>query len=96
MTKIIKVVYSSPAIPQYPYDVEIGTIYECVKDKDKYSIRNKNFERAFNLEFIKRMFKPCEGYSWDMLNENKEEKEENILKQTRQTKKTKVKKDEDE
>jgi hypothetical protein len=72
MAKIIKVIYSSPAIPQYPYDVEIGAIYECIQDKDKYSIRGKNLERVFNLEFIKRSFKPCEGYSWDMLNEKKE------------------------
>ena len=91
MTKIIKVIYSSPAIPQYPYNVEIGTIYECVKDNDKYSIRGKNFERVFNIEFIQRSFKPCEGYSWDMLNENKEV--ENISKST---KKTKSKKSKDE
>lgn len=91
MAKIIKVVYSSPAIPQYPYDVEVGTIYECVKEKDKYSIRGKNLERVFSFEFIKRSFKPCEGYSWDMFNENKEV--ENTLKTT---KKTKAKKNKDE
>jgi hypothetical protein len=72
MAKIIKVIYSSPAIPQYPYDVEIGRIYECVQDKDKYFIRGKNLERVFNFEFIKRSFKPCEGYSWDMLKDKKE------------------------
>ena len=69
MIKTIKVVYTSPAIPQYPYDVEIGTIYECIKSDDKYSIRGKNFERVFNLEFIQRTFSPCEGYNWNMLNE---------------------------
>lgn len=88
MAKIIKVIYSSPAIPQYPYDVEIGTIYECVKDKDKYSIRGKNLERVFNLEFIKSIFKPCKDYTWDMLNENKE-----VENTSKQIKKTKVKKD---
>ena len=87
MAKIIKVVYSSPAIPQYPYDVEIGTIYECVQEKGKYSIRGKNLERVFNLEFIKRSFKPCKGYSWDMLEENKEVK--NTSKPTKKTKKNK-------
>lgn len=91
MAKIIKVIYSSPAIPQYPYDVEIGTIYECVQDKNKYSIRGKNFERVFNLEFIKRTFKPCEGYSWDMLDENKE-----VENTSKPTKKTKTKKNKDE
>ena len=91
MAKIIKVIYSSPAIPQYPYDVEIGAIYECIKEKDKYSIRGKNLERVFSFEFIKRSFQPCEGYSWDMLNENKEV--EKISKQTKRTK-TKINKDE--
>jgi hypothetical protein len=89
MAKIIKVIYSSPAIPQYPYDVEIGAIYECVQDKGEYSIKGKNFERVFNLEFIKRSFKPCEGYSWDMLNEKKEV--ENTSKPTKRTKANKTK-----
>lgn len=80
MIKTIKVVYTSPAIPQYPYDIEIGTIYECIKEDDKYSIRGKNFERVFNLEFIQRTFSPCEGYNWDMLNEN------TTTKQTKRTK----------
>lgn len=91
MAKIIKVVYSSPAIPQYPYNVEIGTIYECIKDKDKYSIRGNNFERVFSLEFIKRSFKPCEGYNWDMFNENKE-----VENTSKAIKKTKAKKNKDE
>lgn len=80
MIKTIKVVYTSPAVPQYPYDVEIGTMYECVKDNDKYSIRGKNFERVFNLEFIQRVFTPCEGYKWEMLNET------TTSKQTKRTK----------
>lgn len=79
MIKTIKVVYTSPAIPQYPYDIEIGTVYECIKQDDKYSIRGKNFERVFNLEFIQRTFTPCEGYSWNML-------EATTTKQTKRTK----------
>lgn len=85
MDKIIKVTYVSPAIPQYPYDVEIGAIYECVNSNNQYSIRGNNFERVFSFDYIQRAFKPCEGYSWDMLNEN--EVVESVSKTSKRTKK---------
>lgn len=91
MTKAIKVIYNSPARTQYPYDVKVNLTYNCEKENDKYFIRGNDFDREFALDFIKRMFKPCEGYEWDML-ENKEEAE-TTLKQIR---KTKVKKNKDE
>lgn len=78
---MIKVVYTSPATPQYPYDVRTGVIYECKKNKNKYIIKGLNFEREFPLNFIKNMFTPIDGYSWDMLNPtstNKKDKVNNI------------------
>ena len=91
MAKIIKVIYSSPAVPQYPYDVKIGAIYECIKNDNKYFIKGNNFERDFQFDFIKRCFNPCEGYSWDMLNENEET--EIITNKKTKSKKTKVDKE---
>jgi hypothetical protein len=91
MAQIIKVIYSSPAIPQYPYDVKVGVIYDCIKSDDKYSIKSNNFERVFNFDFIKKIFKPCEGYSWDMLDNN--EKTEIITNKKAKSKKTKVDKE---
>ena len=85
MIKTIKVIYTSPAIPQYPYDVEVGTVYECIKDNDKYSIRGKNFERVFNFEFIQRTFTPCQGYTWDMLSDGTTSKQTTKVKKTKTT-----------
>ena len=68
MTKAIKVTYNSFAVPQFPYDVELGAIYNCTKEDDKYFIQGNGFNREFTLEFIKQMFKPCEKYDWEMLN----------------------------
>ena len=69
---MIKVTYNSPAMPQYPYDVQLGVVYECVKVKGKYIIKGANFNRAFDLKFLKCIFKPCDNYSWDMLEEKNE------------------------
>ena len=66
---MIKIIYNSPAMPQYPYDVQLGVSYECQKIKDKYIVKGVNFERAFSLKFIQNMFKLCDGYTWDMLGE---------------------------
>ena len=40
------------------------------------------------------MFRPCDGYDWGMLDDNKET--DDIFKQIKQTKKPKTKKDKDE
>jgi hypothetical protein len=93
MNKIIKVTYVSPAIPQYPYNVEIGVVYECIKNNNEYSIRGKNFERVFSFDYIQNAFKPCEGYTWDMLDES--EVTESTTKSTKQVKKTTTKVNED-
>ena len=69
MTKAIKVTYNSFAVPQFPYNVELGVIYNCVKENDKYFIQGNGFNREFSLEFIKQMFKPCKEYNWEMLND---------------------------
>ena len=84
MTKAIKVIYDSPAQPQYPYDIELNLTYDCVKENDEYFIKGNGFNREFTLDFIKRMFKPCEGYGWEML-EEKNKKKTN-LKQTKKNK----------
>lgn len=91
MAKSIKVIYNSFAVPKYPYDVELGVTYECIKDKDNYFIKGRNFERNFAFDSIKSMFRPCDGYDWGMLDDNKET--DDIFKQTKQTKKPKIKKD---
>lgn len=65
---VIKVIYTSPAVLQYPYDVELGVVYDCEKCGNKYIIKGKNFNREFELNFIKNMFTPIEEYNWDMLN----------------------------
>lgn len=66
----IKIVYNSPAMPQGDYNFALNTEYECEKIKDKYVIKAKE-DKQFSLAFIKSMFKPCDGYSWDMLEEKK-------------------------
>ena len=68
----IKVIYNSPAMPQGNYNFALNTAYECEKVKDKYVIKGVNSEKEFALEFLKSIFKPCDGYSWDMLEEKKE------------------------
>jgi hypothetical protein len=71
---MIKIIYNSPAVPQEPYNVNLKEKYDCMKNGDKYLVKGLDFEREFSLDFIKRMFKPCDGYSWDILdNENKKE-----------------------
>lgn len=73
---MIKIIYNSPAIPQKPYDFELDKEYDLGKIKNKYIVyRDKENQQEFDIDFIKSMFKPCEGYSWDMLEkENKETK----------------------
>ena len=47
---------------------------------NKYIIAiSKNDKREFEIGFIKSIFKPCEGYSWDMLEIDIKEKEEIIF-----------------
>lgn len=81
----IKIVYNSPAMPQGDYNFALNTEYECEKVKDKYIIKAKE-DKQFSLAFIKSMFKPCDGYSWDML-ENKEAVEKATKKVVKSTKK---------
>jgi hypothetical protein len=64
----IRIKYTSPAVPQYPYDVKLNTTYICEKKKDKYIVKGANFQRAFSFDFIKNMFTPIDEYGWDMLN----------------------------
>lgn len=64
----IKIIYNSPAMPQGDYNFALNKAYECEKIKDKYVVENKEY----SLDFLKSMFKPCDGYSWDMLEEKKE------------------------
>lgn len=70
---MIKIIYNSPAVPQKPYDFNLNTEYMLNKIDNKYIIAiSKNDKREFEIGFIKSIFKPCEGYSWDMLEkENK-------------------------
>jgi hypothetical protein len=79
---MIKIIYNSPAMPQEPYNVALGVSYECEKSKGKYVVQGVNFKKEFTLEVIKMLFKPCDGYSWDML-----EKKE-TAKATKQVAKT--------
>ena len=67
----IKIIYNSPAMPQGNYNFALNTAYECEKVKDKYVIKAKE-NKEYSLAFLKTIFKPCEGYSWDMLEEKKE------------------------
>lgn len=85
--KIIKVKYTSPALPQKPYDVSVGVAYDCEKFEEKYFIKGLNFNREFSLGFIKSMFQPCEGYNWDMLKDKTEIKENKIVKSNTKAKK---------
>lgn len=73
---MIKVKYTSPAMAQYPYDVDVKLTYNCEKDGDKYFIRGYGFDREFSLDFIKRMFTPCEEYNWKMLDKEDEKEKE--------------------
>jgi hypothetical protein len=75
---MIKIIYNSPAMPQYPYDVKVGMVYKCEKSGNKYFVKGLNFKREFSLNFIQRMFKLCDGYSWDMLEKNKKKYQSNI------------------
>ena len=83
---MIKIIYNSPAMPQYPYDVRLGVSYECQKVKDGYVVKGFDFEREFSLDFIQQIFKPCDGYSWDMLNKKKHQIDVDAVKQTEQIK----------
>ena len=83
---MIKIIYNSPAIPQKPYDFELDKQYDLDKVKDKYIIYRNENRQEFDIGFIKSMFKPCEGYSWDML-----EKENKEVKNTSKTKLNNIK-----
>ena len=83
---MIKIIYNSPAMPQEPYNVSLGVSYDCAKSKDKYVVQGVNFKKEFSLEVIKMLFKPCDGYSWDML-EEVEEKENKTSKANAKSKK---------
>jgi hypothetical protein len=77
---MIKIIYNSPAVPQKPYDFDLNKEYDMDKINGKYFIyRDKDNKQEFGIDFIKSMFKPCEGYSWDML----ENKNENKIKKTK-------------
>jgi hypothetical protein len=79
---MIKVFYNSPAMPQKPYDFDLNKSYEVDKINNKYFIyRNKDEKQEFSIDFLKSMFKPCEDYSWDML----EEKEKKTSKSNTKT-----------
>lgn len=71
----IKVIYNSPAMPQGDYNFTLNKVYECEKNKNKYVIKGVNSNKEFTPEFLKSIFKPCEGYSWEMLEEKKEKEE---------------------
>ena len=79
----IKIIYNSPAMPQGDYNFALNKAYECKKVKDKYVVENKEY----SLAFLKSMFKPCDGYSWDMLEEKKEPTENAIKKVAKPIKK---------
>jgi hypothetical protein len=65
---MIKVTYNSPAVPQEPYDFDLKKSYNVEKNGNKYFIyHNKDNKQEFDIGFLKSMFKPCDGYSWDML-----------------------------
>ena len=72
----IKIIYNSPAMPQGDYNFVLNTEYECEKIKDKYVVKAKE-DKEFSLAFIKSMFKPCDGYSWDMLEKKDMEEKSN-------------------
>jgi hypothetical protein len=74
-------------MPQEPYNVALGVSYECEKSKDKYVVKGVNFKKEFSLEVIKMLFKPCDGYSWDMLEEKKEIEEKATKKVAKSVKK---------
>ena len=87
---MIKIIYNSPAVPQKPYDFVLGKIYEIEKVKDKhYVLIDNNNKREFDIDFIKSMFKPCEGCSWDMLEINLEKT--NLKKKNKNDKKENAK-----
>lgn len=81
----IKIIYNSPAMPQGDYNFALNTAYECEKIKDKYIIKAEE-DKKFSLAFLKSIFKPCDGYSWDML-ENKEIEEKATKKVAKSIKK---------
>ena len=83
---MIKIIYNSPAMPQYPYDVHLGASYECQKVKDKYIVKGFDFEREFSLDFLQQVFKPCDGYNWEMLNEKQPQTDINAVKKIKQIK----------
>jgi hypothetical protein len=85
---MIKIIYNSPAMPQEPYNVALGVSYECEKSKGKYVVQGVNFKKEFTLEVIKMLFKPCDGYSWDMLEETKESKIDTEEKATKKVAKS--------
>lgn len=82
----IKIIYNSPAMPQDDYNFTLNKVYECKKVKDKYVIEGANFNNEFTPKFIKSIFKPCKGYSWEMLEEKDKIKQ---VKQINNTKKIK-------
>lgn len=85
---MIKIIYNSPAIPQKPYDFDLNKEYDLDKVKGKYIIyHKKDNQTEFDIDFIKSMFKPCEGYSWDMLENKTENKEYKTAKSNTKTKK---------
>lgn len=85
---MIKIIYNSPAVPQEPYNFSLNTEYELNKVKGEYIISiNENDKREFEIGFIKSIFKPCEGYSWDML---EIDTKETNLKKKNKTNKNKI------
>ena len=67
----IKIVYNSPAVPQGDYNFTLKKVYECEKIKNEYIVKAEE-DKKFSLAFLKSIFKPCDGYSWDMLEEKKD------------------------
>lgn len=76
---MIKIMYNSPAVPQKPYDFQLDKEYTLEKKNGKY-VFVEDTEKDFNLDFIKSMFKVCDGCSWDMLEEVKEKEVINLNK----------------
>ena len=56
------------------------------KVKDKYIVKGFDFEREFSIDFLKQVFKPCDGYSWEMLNEKKSQTDINAVKKNKTNK----------
>lgn len=80
---MIKIKYNSPAIPQGDYNFSVGLVYNCeqVEKTNNYMIKCGKFEKEYPSEFIKKIFEPCNGYSWEML-DNKDVSKDSEKKNT--------------